>query len=200
MTPSQTVLQYFGFSHLPAPLKVVSGAVAGLALHMEATLPDGPEKTMGIRKLLEAKDCFVRAMLEGPDKPWWQTTDLTEMIGEPPHVDPVQRGGIDYGVQRDPWSMPSTEADVIVAGSVHTPTEDVLEKTIERKNAEAARDAYVIKNVCYGPVQVTPNDNPAKFAATCYHGYCRWTFEFADGAYSMSELQNRHNDAADNLA
>lgn len=27
------------------------------------TLPDGPELTAGLRKLLEAKDCFVRAAL-----------------------------------------------------------------------------------------------------------------------------------------
>jgi hypothetical protein len=30
---------------------------------MELTLPDGSEKSAGMRKLLEAKDCFVRAML-----------------------------------------------------------------------------------------------------------------------------------------
>jgi hypothetical protein len=30
---------------------------------MEAELPDGPEKSAGMRKLLEAKDCFVRAAL-----------------------------------------------------------------------------------------------------------------------------------------
>jgi hypothetical protein len=27
-------------------------------------LPDGPELTVGLRKLLEAKDCFVRAALD----------------------------------------------------------------------------------------------------------------------------------------
>jgi hypothetical protein len=30
---------------------------------MEETLPDGPEKSAGMRKLLEAKDCFVRAFI-----------------------------------------------------------------------------------------------------------------------------------------
>ena len=30
---------------------------------MQDTLPDGPEKTAGLRKLLESKDCFVRAAL-----------------------------------------------------------------------------------------------------------------------------------------
>lgn len=35
-----------------------------LATMMEKFLPDGPEKDAGMRKLLEAKDCFVRAALD----------------------------------------------------------------------------------------------------------------------------------------
>lgn len=31
-------------------------------------LPDSEELTVGLRKLLEAKDCFVRAALAGPDE------------------------------------------------------------------------------------------------------------------------------------
>jgi len=31
---------------------------------MIRVLPDGPELTSGLRKLLEAKDCFVRAALD----------------------------------------------------------------------------------------------------------------------------------------
>jgi hypothetical protein len=30
---------------------------------MNDALPDGPEKSAGLRKLLEAKDCFVRAKI-----------------------------------------------------------------------------------------------------------------------------------------
>ena len=30
---------------------------------MNEQLPDGPEKSAGLRKLLEAKDCMVRAAL-----------------------------------------------------------------------------------------------------------------------------------------
>jgi hypothetical protein len=63
LSPSQELLRYFAFDHLPRPLKEISGACASLAHDMEATLPDGPEKTMGLRKLLEAKDCFVRSAL-----------------------------------------------------------------------------------------------------------------------------------------
>ena len=34
---------------------------------MDDFLPDGPEKSAGLRKLLEAKDCFVRSAIELPD-------------------------------------------------------------------------------------------------------------------------------------
>ena len=60
------LLQFFKFDHLPEHLKVPSAKCWELACHMEATLPEGAEKTAGLRKLLEAKDCFVRAVLEKP--------------------------------------------------------------------------------------------------------------------------------------
>ena len=58
-----TTIQFFGFEHLPAELQAISRPCADLAYLMEDTLPDGPEKSAGMRKLLEAKDCFVRAAL-----------------------------------------------------------------------------------------------------------------------------------------
>jgi hypothetical protein len=57
------ILKYFEFAHLPQHLQGVSGDVYTLACSMEAQLPDSPEKSAGLRKLLEAKDCFVRAKL-----------------------------------------------------------------------------------------------------------------------------------------
>jgi hypothetical protein len=59
-----TTIKYFSYSHLPIHLQIVSKPVGDLANILEQTLPDGPEKSAGMRKLLEAKDCFVRAMLE----------------------------------------------------------------------------------------------------------------------------------------
>jgi len=56
-----TTIQYFEYSHLPLQLQKVSKPFSELAHLMEDTLPDGPEKSAGMRKLLEAKDCFVRA-------------------------------------------------------------------------------------------------------------------------------------------
>lgn len=60
------VAKYFLYSHLPAHLQAVSRPVGELAELMEKSLPDGPEKSAGMRKLLEAKDCFVRSALENP--------------------------------------------------------------------------------------------------------------------------------------
>lgn len=57
------VLQFFRYSHLPTPLQSVSKQCATLACAMAHTQPGNPELTVGLRKLLEAKDCFVRAGL-----------------------------------------------------------------------------------------------------------------------------------------
>lgn len=57
------IMKYFEYSHLPMHLQAISKPVGDLAKQMDEILPDGPEKSAGMRKLLEAKDCFVRAML-----------------------------------------------------------------------------------------------------------------------------------------
>ena len=57
------LLQYFEFEHLPPALADVSAPFCTLAHNIADNLPDGPEKTMALRKLLESKDCAVRAAL-----------------------------------------------------------------------------------------------------------------------------------------
>lgn len=59
-----TTIKFFEYAHLPPKLQAVSKPIGDLAKEFEASLPDGPEKSAGMRKLLEAKDCFVRAALE----------------------------------------------------------------------------------------------------------------------------------------
>lgn len=61
---SNPIMKFFEFSHLPEHLQAVSGDVYALACSMDAQLPDSAEKSAGMRKLLEAKDCFVRSALE----------------------------------------------------------------------------------------------------------------------------------------
>ena len=57
------IMQYFAYVHLPAELQKVSKPICDIAAEFDALLPDGPEKSAGLRKLLEAKDCLVRAAL-----------------------------------------------------------------------------------------------------------------------------------------
>ena len=63
----RSLLQYFAYSHLPQRLQEVSQPLHDLAHHMALTLPQNAELTTGLRKLLESKDCFVRAVLTDPD-------------------------------------------------------------------------------------------------------------------------------------
>ena len=61
---TNTIMKYFKYAHLPLPLRVVSSEICEVAESMELLLPNSPEKSAGLRKLLEAKDCFVRASIE----------------------------------------------------------------------------------------------------------------------------------------
>ena len=62
---TQGLLKHFAFDHLPADLAGVSRGFHDLAHALLPLVEDGPELTAGLRKLLEAKDCAVRAALEG---------------------------------------------------------------------------------------------------------------------------------------
>lgn len=55
------ILIYFKYKHLPVHLQSISKQFYDLAEDMLYNVPDGAEKAAGFRKLLEAKDCFVRA-------------------------------------------------------------------------------------------------------------------------------------------
>ena len=57
------ILQFFAYGHLPPHLAEVSRGFSELADLIIATLPRNPERTVALRKLLEAKDAAVRARL-----------------------------------------------------------------------------------------------------------------------------------------
>ena len=57
------LLQFFKYDHLPQELQEVSKPFCELATKIANNLPQNPENTTAIRKLLEAKDCAVRAKL-----------------------------------------------------------------------------------------------------------------------------------------
>lgn len=65
--PRNPILAYFKYDHLPDHLKAVSKPLCDLANQMHDQLDESPEKSAGLRKLLEAKDCFVRAAVDQKD-------------------------------------------------------------------------------------------------------------------------------------
>lgn len=63
MAEHEPMMQFFNYAHLPDHLQEVSRPFAELALLICNKLPRNPERTVALRKLLEAKDCAVRAKL-----------------------------------------------------------------------------------------------------------------------------------------
>jgi len=59
----ESILQFFEYAHLPQHLKDVSVNFHNLATVIVNTLPRNPERTVALRKLLEAKDAAVRAAI-----------------------------------------------------------------------------------------------------------------------------------------
>lgn len=57
------IMKFFAYEHLPERLQVVSKPIGDLARAMDEAIPDSAEKSAGLRKLMEAKDCLVRAAL-----------------------------------------------------------------------------------------------------------------------------------------
>lgn len=63
MEPSEHIMQFFSYAHLPAHLRKVSEPFGTLAQFVVENCPRNPERTVALRKLLEAKDAAVRALL-----------------------------------------------------------------------------------------------------------------------------------------
>ena len=60
------MLRWFECGHLDPELQLVVSPIRDAAAILDG-IPEGPEKAAGMRKLLEAKDCFVRAKIEARD-------------------------------------------------------------------------------------------------------------------------------------
>ena len=59
------IMKFFEWGHLKGDKqRQTSQKVAELATWADQNIMDNAEKSAGLRKLLEAKDCFVRATLE----------------------------------------------------------------------------------------------------------------------------------------
>lgn len=59
----EPILQFFSYGHLPITLADASAPFHALAHQIVVAIPRNPERTVALRKLLEAKDAAVRAVL-----------------------------------------------------------------------------------------------------------------------------------------
>ena len=57
------IVQFFAYGHLPQHLQAISKPFSDLKDSIVADLPRNPERTVALRKLLEAKDAAVRAFI-----------------------------------------------------------------------------------------------------------------------------------------
>ncbi len=60
------IMKYFEFAHLPQKLQLYSRPFCVLAKQIDVTMKDSAEKSVCLRKLLEAKDACVRASMDEP--------------------------------------------------------------------------------------------------------------------------------------
>lgn len=60
---TEHIIQFFAYSHLPAELQGISKPFSDMANALVEGLPRNPERTVALRKLLEAKDAAVRAYI-----------------------------------------------------------------------------------------------------------------------------------------
>jgi hypothetical protein len=62
LKPPDRMLKFFAFEHLRPDLQEVSKPFSELAQRLVELVPAGAERTVALRKLLEAKDAAVRAV------------------------------------------------------------------------------------------------------------------------------------------
>lgn len=65
-SPSEPIMQFFTYAHLREDLAAVSKPFCELADQVVLNLPRNPERTVTLRRLLEAKDAAVRAFVAVP--------------------------------------------------------------------------------------------------------------------------------------
>lgn len=94
----------FAYDHLPDYLQAISKPCHDLAREMRGELPpNSKEVAVGLRKLLEAKDCFVRARLSSNPTEKWKNTEEAKAEAaakaHSAHVNEVLSGGASVSVR-----------------------------------------------------------------------------------------------------
>ena len=171
---SSPILRYFEFKHLPEPLLSISADVARLARGFDQTLPDSPEKSTGLRKLLEAKDCFVRAALpSSPAYPLIQPPAGTDFFREQLSKEAIasikldgETFTVDQGTdarapEANPWGMAPQELDkVFPAVKEVIPDEEPNSWWLSSQNPIADKAFPMVKAVTSDEeLEIVPREN-----------------------------------------
>lgn len=61
----ERMIKWLSYEHLPKELQPIVQKYHNMGLIICGTIPSGPERTVALRKLVESKDCAVRAVIEG---------------------------------------------------------------------------------------------------------------------------------------
>ena len=64
MRPAERILKWFPGAHEDEFVNGIQARFREFAIEMHELLPESAEKTTGLRKILEGKDCLVRAAIE----------------------------------------------------------------------------------------------------------------------------------------
>lgn len=115
------MMRWFTWAHLPDHLQPISRLCGHLAMEMDDRLPEGAEKTAGLRKLLESKDCFVRAKLEDAD-PICTESGLLKDICQ--HCETAEVAPVSASDGETLWVVDKDDPDRAVAYNVSTNARD----------------------------------------------------------------------------
>lgn len=94
------ILHFFHYAHLPEKLRATSRLFFILASTLVTSLPRNAERTVALRKLLEAKDAAVRANLPAPSFGQKHLPLVEPELGEPREVgghDEDRDGPVKFG-------------------------------------------------------------------------------------------------------
>lgn len=79
----ERMMKWFRFAQLPpGPMRETSKRFCRLAVELVYSVAPGPERTVALRKLVESKDCAVRAVIEGEQSARSAPASRTELPAE----------------------------------------------------------------------------------------------------------------------
>lgn len=115
------MVRYFSAPRLPTGLSREAADICGtFARGIDAMLPDCAEKTAGLRKLLEAMDCFIRAAMDSE-------SEASQERGRQGGEDPATEAPSSTGPQ---WTRGQTRPFAELEGSFRARTIEDLKRQV----------------------------------------------------------------------